>query len=42
MKANSDKNRLIVSCKEPTTAMIDGLSIEFNKTEVLLDIKIEK
>ena len=42
MKSNSEKRCLIVSGKEPTTAMIDGLSIESNKTEVPLDIKIEK
>ena len=31
-----------MSCKEPTTAMIDGLSIESNKTEVYIDIKIDQ
>ena len=31
-----------MSCKEPTTAMIDGLSIESNKTEVHIDIKIDQ
>ena len=30
------------SGREPTTTMIDGLSIEPNKTELLLDIKIAK
>ena len=29
-------------CKEPTKAMIDGLSIESNKTEVLLNITIDQ
>ena len=42
MKANSDKSDLIMSCNEPTTAMIDGLYIESNKTEVLLDIQIDQ
>ena len=31
-----------MSCKEPTTAMIDDLSIESNKTEVILRIKIDQ
>lgn len=42
MKANSDKSHLIMSCNEPTTAMIDGLYNESNKTEVLLDIQIDQ
>ena len=31
-----------MSCKESTTAMIDGLSIESNKIEVLLGRKIDQ
>lgn len=42
MIANSDKNHLKLSCKERTNAMIDGLSIEYNKTEVLLGIKTDQ
>ena len=38
MKANSNKNYLIMSCAEATTAVIDGLSIASSKTEVLLGI----
>ena len=41
MKANSDKNNLIISCAEATTAMIDGLPINSSKTEVLLWITID-
>ena len=40
MKANSDKNHLIMSCTEATTAMVDGLPIDSNKTVVLLGIII--
>ena len=41
MKANSDKSHLIMSCAEATTALIDGLPIDFSKTEVLLGITID-
>ena len=41
MKANSDKSRLIMSCTEATTAMIDVLPIDSSKTEVLLGITID-
>ena len=41
MKANSDKSHLIMSCTEAPTAMIDGLSINSSKTEVLLEITID-
>ena len=40
MKANSDKSHLIMSCEEAATAMIDGLPIDSNKTEVVLGIPI--
>ena len=41
-KANSNKSYFIMSCKESNKAMIDGLSIESSKTEVLLDITIDQ
>ena len=41
MKANSDKIRLIMSCAEATTAVIDGLPIDSSKPEVLLGITID-
>ena len=41
MKANSDKIHLIMNCTEATTAMIDGLSIDSCKTEVVLGITID-
>ena len=41
MKANSDKSHLIMSCTEATTAMIDGLPIDYSKTEVLRRITID-
>ena len=40
MKANSDKSHLTMSCTEATTAMIDGLPVDSNKTEVFLRITI--
>ena len=40
MKANSDKSHLTMSCTEATTAMIDGLLVDSNKTEVFLRITI--
>ena len=42
MKANSNKNHLKLSCNGQTKEMIDGLSNEYNKTEVLLGIKIDQ
>ena len=42
MKANSDKSHLLLSCNEPSTLVIDGLSIEINTEEVLLGITIDK
>ena len=41
MKANSDKSHILLSCSEPSTALIDGSSIEFNTKEILLGITIE-
>ena len=41
MKENSNKNHLIMSCTEGTTAMIDGLPIDSNQTVVLLGIIID-
>ena len=42
MRANSDKNHLILSCNESSTIVIDGSSIETNTKEVLLGITIDK
>ena len=42
MKANSNKSHLIMSYAEATTAMIDGLPIDFSKTQVLQGIKINQ
>ena len=30
MKANGDKSHILLSCSEPSTALIDGSSIESN------------
>ena len=40
MKANSDKSHILLSCSEPSTALIDGSSIESNTKEILLGITI--
>ena len=40
MKANNDKSQLIIEA-EATTAMIDDLPVDSNKTEVPLGIKID-
>ena len=42
MRANSDKNHLLLSCNESSTIVIDGSSIETNTKEVLLGITIDK
>ena len=42
MKANSDKIHIFLSCSEPSTALIDGSSIESNTKEILLGITIER
>ena len=42
MKANSHKSHLILSCSEPSAALIDGSSIESNTKEILLGIPIDR
>ena len=42
MKANSDKSYILLSCSEPSTARIDGSSIESNTKEILLGITIDR
>ena len=42
MKANIDKSHILLSCSEPSTALIDGSSIESNMKEVLLGITIDR
>ena len=42
MKANSDKSHNLLSCSEPSTALIDGSSIESNTKEILLGITIDR
>ena len=42
MKANSYKRHIIWSCSEPSTALIDGSSIESNTKEILLGITIDR
>ena len=41
MKENSDKSYLIMSSTEAITAMVDGLLIDSNKTEVLQEMTID-
>ena len=42
MKANSDKSHILLSCSEPSTALIDGSSTESNAKEILLGITIDR
>ena len=42
MKANSDKSHILLSCSEPSTALIDGSSIESKTKEILLGITIDR
>ena len=42
MKANSDKSHIFLSCSEPSTALIDGSSIESNTKEILLGITVDR
>ena len=42
IKANSDKSHILLSCSEPSTALIDGSSIESNTKEILLRITIDR
>ena len=42
MKATSDKSHIRLSCSEPSTALIDGSSIESNTKEILLGITVDR
>ena len=42
MKANSDKSHILLSCSEPSTALIDDSSIESNTKEILLGITTDR
>ena len=42
MKANSDKSHILLSCSEPSTALVDGSSIESNTKKILLGITIDR
>ena len=42
MKANSDNCHILLSCSEPSAALIDGSSIESNTKEILLGITIDR
>ena len=42
IKANSDKSHILLYCSEPSTALIDGSSIESNTKEILLEIAIDR
>ena len=42
IKANSDKSHLLLSCSEPSAALIDGFSIGLNTKAILLGITIDK
>ena len=42
MKANSDKSHILLSCSEPSTALIDGSFMESNTKEILLGITIDR
>ena len=42
MKANRDKSHILLSCSEPSTALIDGSSNESNTKEILLVITIDR
>ena len=38
MKTDSDKSHLLLSCNEPSKALINGSSVESNAKEILLGI----
>ena len=42
MKANSDKSHILLSCSEPSTALIDGSSTKSSTKEILLGITIDR
>ena len=41
VKASSEKSQLLLSCSEPSTALIDGSSIESNTKEIFLRITVD-
>ena len=41
MKANSDKSHLLLSCSEPSTALLGGSSVESSTEEILLGIAVD-
>ena len=42
MKANSDTSRILLSCSEQSTALMDGSFIESNTKEIPLGITIDR
>ena len=42
MRADSDKSHFLLSCSEPSTALIDGSSTESNAKETLLGITVDR
>ena len=42
MKANSDKCHLLLSCSEPSTALLGGSSVESSTEEILLGIAVDR
>ena len=42
MKSNSDKCHILLSCSEPSTALIDGSSTESSTQNILLGITIDR
>ena len=41
MKANNDKSHLLMSSKEPSSAIIEVSCIKSSQKELLLDVKID-
>ena len=41
MKANNDRSHNLMSCKEPTSAIIEGSCINSSQKELLLGVKID-
>ena len=41
MKANNDKSHLLMSCKEPSSAIIEGSCIKSSQKELLLVVTID-
>ena len=42
MKANNNKSHLLMSCKEPSSTIIEGSCIKSSQKELLLDVTIDK